>query len=43
VIRRPAPLLGEHTAEVLTEILGLSPAEVAELAQAGAIALAARS
>ena len=42
-IRRPAPLLGEHTAEVLTEILGLSPAEVAGLAQAGAIALASRS
>ena len=38
-IRRPAPLLGEHTAEVLTEILGLSPAEVAGLAEAGAIAL----
>ena len=42
-IRRPAPLLGEHTAEVLTEILGLSPAEVAELAQAGAIALVSRA
>ena len=24
-IRRPAPLLGEHTAEVLTEVLGISP------------------
>jgi crotonobetainyl-CoA:carnitine CoA-transferase CaiB-like acyl-CoA transferase len=41
-IRRPAPLLGEHTAEVLTEMLGLSPADVARLAAAGAIATAAR-
>ena len=36
-IRRPAPLLGEHTAEVLTEVLGLSAAEVSRLAAAGAI------
>ena len=42
-IRRPAPLLGEHTAEVLTELLGLSPAEVAGPAEAGAIALASPS
>jgi crotonobetainyl-CoA:carnitine CoA-transferase CaiB-like acyl-CoA transferase len=41
-IRRPAPLLGEHTAEVLTEILGLSAAEVSRLAAAGAIAAAPR-
>jgi crotonobetainyl-CoA:carnitine CoA-transferase CaiB-like acyl-CoA transferase len=39
-IRRPAPLLGEHTAEVLAEVLGLAPAEIARLAEAGAIALA---
>jgi len=39
-IRRPAPLLGEHTAEVLTEMLGLSPTEVARLRAAGAIATA---
>ena len=39
-IRRPAPLLGEHTAEVLAEVLGLAPAEIARLADAGAIALA---
>src|SRR5262245_928205 len=39
-IRRPAPLLGEHTAEVLTEVLGLSPTEVARLRAAGAIATA---
>jgi crotonobetainyl-CoA:carnitine CoA-transferase CaiB-like acyl-CoA transferase len=41
-IRRPAPLLGEHTAEVLAEVLDLPPAEIARLADAGAIALAAR-
>jgi crotonobetainyl-CoA:carnitine CoA-transferase CaiB-like acyl-CoA transferase len=39
-IRRPAPRLGEHTAEVLTEVLGLPVAEVARLADAGAIAIA---
>jgi crotonobetainyl-CoA:carnitine CoA-transferase CaiB-like acyl-CoA transferase len=39
-IRRPAPLLGEHTAEVLTEVLGFGPAEIARLVEAGAIALA---
>jgi crotonobetainyl-CoA:carnitine CoA-transferase CaiB-like acyl-CoA transferase len=39
-IRRPAPLLGEHTAEVLTEVLGLTQAEVSRLADAGAIGLA---
>jgi crotonobetainyl-CoA:carnitine CoA-transferase CaiB-like acyl-CoA transferase len=38
-IRRPAPLLGEHTAEVLGEI-GLAGAEIERLAAAGAVALA---
>jgi formyl-CoA transferase len=37
-IRRPAPLLGEHTEEVLAE-LGLSRAEIERLAAAKAIAL----
>jgi formyl-CoA transferase/CoA:oxalate CoA-transferase len=37
-IRRPAPGLGEHTAEVLGE-LGLGPAEVGRLAAAGVVAL----
>jgi crotonobetainyl-CoA:carnitine CoA-transferase CaiB-like acyl-CoA transferase len=38
-IRRPAPLLGEHTAEVLAE-LGLPKGEVERLAAAGVVALA---
>ena len=40
-IRRPAPLLGEHTAEVLAE-LGLAPADIERLAAAGTIALGRR-
>jgi len=39
-IRRPAPLLGEHTAEVLAE-LGISAEEIDRLVAAGAIALPA--
>jgi crotonobetainyl-CoA:carnitine CoA-transferase CaiB-like acyl-CoA transferase len=38
-IRRPAPLLGEHTAEVLSQELGLSAEEIDRLATAGIIAL----
>ena len=38
-IRRPAPLLGEHTAEVLGE-LGVPSAEIERLAAAGVIAVA---
>ena len=38
-IRRPAPRLGEHTAEVLTE-LGLPKSEIERLAAAGVVALA---
>jgi crotonobetainyl-CoA:carnitine CoA-transferase CaiB-like acyl-CoA transferase len=34
---RPAPCVGEHTAAVLGELLGLGPAELAALAEAGAI------
>jgi formyl-CoA transferase/CoA:oxalate CoA-transferase len=37
-VRRPAPRLGEHTAEVLAE-LGLSREEIDRLAAAGAVAL----
>jgi crotonobetainyl-CoA:carnitine CoA-transferase CaiB-like acyl-CoA transferase len=38
-IRRPAPLLGEHTAELLGEI-GLTAADIERLAAAGTIAIA---
>ena len=34
-VRRPAPLLGEHTNEVLRERLGLSDAEISALSDAG--------
>jgi crotonobetainyl-CoA:carnitine CoA-transferase CaiB-like acyl-CoA transferase len=34
---RPAPLMGEHTAEVLTEILGLSPEQIDGLYADGAL------
>jgi crotonobetainyl-CoA:carnitine CoA-transferase CaiB-like acyl-CoA transferase len=34
-IRRPAPLLGEHTEQVLREVIGLSDAEIVELAAEG--------
>ncbi len=34
---RPPPKLGEHTEQVLEELLDLSPAEVAALRDAGAI------
>ena len=36
-IRRPPPLLGEHNAEVLQDLLGYTPERLAELAAAGAI------
>jgi len=36
-VRRPAPLLGEHTDEVLRERLGLDADEIAELRRSGAI------
>ena len=36
-VRRPPPLLGQHTEEVLTELLGYSAAEVAVLQERGAI------
>jgi crotonobetainyl-CoA:carnitine CoA-transferase CaiB-like acyl-CoA transferase len=38
-IRRPAPGLGEHTAEILTE-LGLPKSEIERLAATGVVALA---
>lgn len=36
-VRTPAPRLGEHTAEILADLLGLSPAEIDALRAAGAI------
>jgi formyl-CoA transferase/CoA:oxalate CoA-transferase len=36
-VRTPAPMLGEHTDLVLEQMLGLSPAEIADLRRAGAI------
>ena len=34
-IRQPAPLLGQHTTEVLAEVFGYSPAEIAALQKSG--------
>jgi crotonobetainyl-CoA:carnitine CoA-transferase CaiB-like acyl-CoA transferase len=36
-LRRPAPLVGQHTASILHDLLGLSEAEIAELERAGAL------
>jgi len=35
--RRPAPLLGQHTEELLGEYLGMSSAEVAALREKGVV------
>ena len=35
--RAPAPLLGEHTFEVLSDLLDLDPDEIAEIAISGAL------
>jgi crotonobetainyl-CoA:carnitine CoA-transferase CaiB-like acyl-CoA transferase len=34
---RAPPLLGQHTDEVLSQVLALSPAEIGELREAGAV------
>jgi crotonobetainyl-CoA:carnitine CoA-transferase CaiB-like acyl-CoA transferase len=39
-IHRPAPVLGQHTQEVLTGLLGLPAGEIARLRELGVIALA---
>ena len=36
-LRRPAPCLGQHTEEILTELLGFTPGEVDELVEAGVL------
>jgi crotonobetainyl-CoA:carnitine CoA-transferase CaiB-like acyl-CoA transferase len=36
-IRLPPPILGQHTAEVLSEVLGMNPAQIAELVTASVI------
>ena len=36
-VRAPAPTLGQHTHEVLADVLGLNPAEIAALEAAGAL------
>ncbi len=36
-VQSPGPLLGQHTDEVLIEVLGLSESEIATLRDAGAL------
>ncbi len=36
-VRQPPPMLGQHTEEVLRELLGYRPSEVAEMRESGAI------
>jgi crotonobetainyl-CoA:carnitine CoA-transferase CaiB-like acyl-CoA transferase len=36
-VRTPSPMLGEHTEQVLRELLDLSPEDVATLREAGVI------
>jgi crotonobetainyl-CoA:carnitine CoA-transferase CaiB-like acyl-CoA transferase len=36
-LRRPAPMLAQHTEEVLTELLGYSVDEVVRLTEVGAL------
>jgi crotonobetainyl-CoA:carnitine CoA-transferase CaiB-like acyl-CoA transferase len=35
--KRPPPLLGEHTAEVLRDLLGMADAEIERLTQQGVV------
>ena len=36
-VRAPAPLMGQHTDEVLSTVLGCSDEEIARLREAGAL------
>ncbi|MGA0795935.1 MAG: CoA transferase, partial [Quisquiliibacterium sp.] len=36
-IRSPSPMLGEHSAETLREVLGMGDAEIKRLMQAGVV------
>jgi crotonobetainyl-CoA:carnitine CoA-transferase CaiB-like acyl-CoA transferase len=36
-LRQPPPLLGQHTEEVLSKLLGMDPREIQELRQKGVI------
>ena len=38
-----SPLLGEHTAEILREVLKFEPARIAEIEASGAIGVPARA
>jgi benzylsuccinate CoA-transferase BbsF subunit len=38
IMRRPAPLLGEHTREVCSRLLGLDDASIDELTEQGVLA-----
>jgi crotonobetainyl-CoA:carnitine CoA-transferase CaiB-like acyl-CoA transferase len=37
-IKNPSPLLGQHTYQVLREVLGMTPEEIAALEKTGVIA-----
>ena len=41
-MKRPAPNLGEHNRDLLTRLLGLSPAEIQDLEVKGVIGTAVR-
>jgi crotonobetainyl-CoA:carnitine CoA-transferase CaiB-like acyl-CoA transferase len=36
-VTRPAPLLGEHTHEILSEVLGLDEGEISDLEREGVL------
>jgi crotonobetainyl-CoA:carnitine CoA-transferase CaiB-like acyl-CoA transferase len=42
-VRSPAPMLGEHTEEVLADLLGLTAGEIAALRAAGVVGPSGRT